>query len=240
MPPARQTAQKLMWYFLSRFDESPVARHRTRRQYQRVDYDVAFVIDSSGSIPKSSFFNGLLALRMLIDRAQADTRYAGVMFSTDAQVHFKYSSPEVAKRELRKMRHMSGWTNTQQALLKCKDDLVESNTSNARPYARKRALIITDGQSNMNETLTLVRALELKQRMVEIFVVAIGDYIPGIHEVVGLASSTDAHLYRVTDYEGLVRVVKLIPRLKKEDTWLADMYQGSQRNRHRRQHRRRH
>lgn len=226
-----------MWNFLGRYDRLVGRRSKRQASYEppKIDYDVAFIIDSSGSISERKFKEGLLALGMMIDRAQPDTLYSAVVYSTSADVSFKFTNATFAKLELQRLTYMKGWTNTQEALLKCRTDLIESDTSNARPRSRKRLLIVTDGQSNVHSRKTLHRALELKRLLVEIFVVAVGDYIPGINEVVGLASSTDAHLYRVENFEGLIRVMKLIPPFKKENTWLSDMYDNS-RHRHRHRH----
>ena len=91
-----------------------------------------------------------------------------------------------------------------------------------------RVLIVTDGQSNVDKQKTLYRAFQLKSTGTEIFVIAVGDYLKGISEIVGLASSTDAHLYRVKDVKGLLRVVRMIPpwNIIKEyirQSWLNSM-----------------
>ena len=59
--------------------------------------------------------------------------------------------------------------------------------------------------------MTLFKAFNLKQDGVEIFVVAVGGFSFGIQEILGLASSTDRHLFRVLDMDGLIEVTNLIP-----------------------------
>ena len=54
-------------------------------------------------------------------------------------------------------------------------------------------------------------AFRLKHLGVQIFVVAVGEYLDGLQELVGMASTTFAHMYRVADMEGFARLVKLIP-----------------------------
>lgn len=75
----------------------------------------------------------------------------------------------------------------------------------------KNVLLVTDGLSNMGKEMTLFKAFGLKNDGVEIFVVAVGGFTFGIEEIIGLASSTDRHLYRVRDFEGLIEVTNLIP-----------------------------
>ena len=98
------------------------------------------------------------------------------------------------------------------------------------PLAFKRILIVTDGQSSVEKEKTLFVALKLKMMAIEIFVVAVGDYIKGIHELVGLASSSDAHIYRVKSIKDFVRIVKLIPTRNvlrvKQNRWISQMNKG--------------
>ena len=90
-----------------------------------------------------------------------------------------------------------------------------SSNVGTRFRAFKRALILTDGQSNVNKVRTLYNAFLLKESGVEVFVIAVGKYLQGISEIVGLASSTDAHLYRVKSLKDLLKVVKMIPNWRK-------------------------
>lgn len=74
-------------------------------------------------------------------------------------------------------------------------------------------LIVTDGQANIKKQLSLIRkqprapalekALKLKQSGIEVFVVAVGEYLDGIEELSKMASSPNAHMYRVEDMNGL-------------------------------------
>ena len=82
------------------------------------------------------------------------------------------------------------------------------------PAGPKNVLLVTDGLSNMGKELTLFKAFNLKDDGVEIFVVAVGGFSFGMQEILGLASSTDRHLYRVLDMESFVQVANLIPSLQ--------------------------
>ena len=64
----------------------------------------------------------------------------------------------------------------------------------------------------MGKEMTLFKAFSLKSDGVEIFVVAVGGFRFGIEEIIGLASSTDKHIYRVRDFNGLKEVIGYIPR----------------------------
>ena len=129
---------------------------------------------------------------------------------------------------LRQIPFEAGKTNTQDALKMCRKKLVYSKISNARPGVSKRVLIVTDGQSNVDKQKTLYEALQLKNAGIQVFVIAVGKYLKGIAEIMALASSTDAHLYRVADSQGLLKVVRLIPswhiiKSYMQRTWLNIM-----------------
>ena len=79
-----------------------------------------------------------------------------------------------------------------------------------RPGARKIAILITDGQSNVDPTKTIPNAELLKASGVEIFVIAVGNYKTGISEIVKIASPDPKdHVFRVTNMNGLLHVTEL-------------------------------
>lgn len=94
----------------------------------------------------------------------------------------------------------------------------------ARQGGFRRILPVTDGQSNINRAETIPSAEQLKLLMgVEVFVIAVGEYLEGIKEMVQMASSTDAHMYRVLNMRGLDEVIKLIPDVGQK-TWIEETF----------------
>lgn len=85
--------------------------------------------------------------------------------------------------------------------------------------------MVTDGQSNIKKDLVKFNANRLKSMGVEVFVIAVGEYLEGIKEMVEIASSTDAHMYRVANMRGLVNVVKLVPAVNRP--WFEHIFGGS-------------
>ncbi len=72
-------------------------------------------------------------------------------------------------------------------------------------------MLVTDGQSNVDDHLTIPKADALKLSGVDIYVVAVGTYINGIDEMVKVASyPPENYLFRVSDYQGFWEVIKLI------------------------------
>ena len=75
----------------------------------------------------------------------------------------------------------------------------------------KRIFLLTDGQSNVKQWATLYKALLIKMMGIEIFVMAVGNEITGINELVSIASSSEAHLFRVSNMTDFEKVVTIIP-----------------------------
>lgn len=158
-----------------------------------------------------------------MERGKPDTHYAAITFSNHAKLEFVFVDKEKAKERLKQIEYRPGKTNTQEALLMALTQLIRSNTSNIRVGSKRRILLITDGLSNVKRHQTLLRGDQLKAAGAEIFVMAVGSYDQGFEEIVGLASTTNAHLYRVAHMKGFIKVIKLIPILDKnrEKFWLS-------------------
>lgn len=208
VPKESVTAKKIERFFIQN-------KGRHRRSVDQTFYDVVLVFDASNSIRKRDFYRGVKALESLIDKASPNTHYAAVTYSHKAKVDFSFTDPQTAKYNLHTTIHFIGHkTNTQEAFEKCRTELFQNKNSNLRPRAKKRVLLLTDGNSNMNIHLTLYRAFQLKMLGVEMFVIGVGNYMPGIHELVGIASSTNRHLFRVRDTLSLLDIARLIPPWK--------------------------
>ena len=80
-----------------------------------------------------------------------------------------------------------------------------------RVLSKKIVLLVTDGQSNVKRYLTVPNANALKSIGVEIFVVAVGQYIYGIDELVNVASNPpEHHVFRTRSLNKFYDVVKLV------------------------------
>ena len=82
-----------------------------------------------------------------------------------------------------------------------------------RSTGTKWVFLVTDGSSNIDAHLTIPNADALKANGVRIFVVAAGNAISGIDEIVKVASHPPQdNLLRVANLDGLWDVVKLAVR----------------------------
>ena len=72
-------------------------------------------------------------------------------------------------------------------------------------------MLVTDGQSNIQKQMTVPNARILKNSGVKIYVIAVGNSINGINEMVKVASpQPEDHIFRVKTMSGFLEVVKLI------------------------------
>lgn len=213
IPSPKETAKKIMKYFLHR--QGNLTTTRIKRQasvaHNRTN-NVIYVVDSSNSIRVENFKKGLRALVYLTERASPQTLYAVVNFATEATILTpKFISMNETIALLPTVQRKAGLTNTQEALQACREKLFENQRSGFDPEGFKNVLLVTDGLSNIGKEMTLFKAFNLKNVGVEIFVVAVGGFTFGIQEIIGLASSTDKHLFRVLDFDGLIEVTNYIP-----------------------------
>lgn len=208
----------------------PFLRHKpTRHPYSlypmSVDdtrvYDAVFIIDDSGSIPLDDFKKGLEALRKMIERAQLEnpgSKFAAIKFSDQAKLLFNFVSPGQAKRKLLKVARSAGMTNTQDALKMARRDLfLNPATSGHRHFASRLAMVVTDGQSNIQSDQTVVQASELKKIGTEVLVLAVGNFgASGRKEINSIASyPPQENVFNLDNYGDMLAVVKMAVKISK-------------------------
>ena len=219
IPPALETAKKLYKNFLG-----GKTRRIHKRQILGNYFDVILVIDSSSSVSSGEFAKGLLAMQDLVGKSRNDTNYAAITYATRSKIQFNFSSNVEAAGKLHAIKRSGGKTNTQDALKRCQD-VYAGDQYGARQGSFRRILVVTDGQSNIKREETIPSAFQLKLLGVEVFVIAVGEYLEGIQEMVQMASSTDAHMYRVMNMSGLVEIIKLIPE-REQRPWIDEIFGG--------------
>ncbi|XP_015750423.1 PREDICTED: integrin alpha-D-like isoform X2 [Acropora digitifera] len=209
VPSAQTTANKFVKNFLH-LSPSTVTKRQTYVE------DVVAVLDGSGSIGHCEFEKGKTALSYLMGSAQrsnptTDTQYAAVTFASSATVNFKFLKYAAAAANIMRIRYPGGWTNTQAGLNEALKLFLNSG-SGVRPVGRRAVLLITDGASSSNHHWTIAKAAALKQNGVSIYVIAVGGaFMSGIDEMVKVASwPPQNHLFRVSDLNGLLTVIKLV------------------------------
>ncbi|XP_068686892.1 vitrin-like [Montipora capricornis] len=208
VPAPNVTATKLMVNFLHL---SPCNTSSLVKRQAPLFEDIVLVLDGSGSVGKCEFNKGKKALHYMAGLAaesQYDTKYAAVTFATSAVINFNFTHYSIAANKTLQISYPGGLTNTQEGLLLARNLFV--NPSGQRPNSREMVFLVTDGQSNVQRQLTVPRATALKKLGVQIFVVAVGNQIHGIDEMVRVATSPpEQFLFRVTKLTQFWEIVKL-------------------------------
>ena len=71
-------------------------------------------------------------------------------------------------------------------------------------------LLVTDGHANVEQDLVIPQANALKKSGVKIYVVAVGEKMDGLEEMVKVASEPkEKYLYRVKSFTGFLQIVQL-------------------------------
>ena len=170
-----------------------------------------FIIDDSGSIPLDQFNKGLSAIRLLIENAVRFTNFAAIKFSNRANLLFNFVSPDQAKTKLLNVAQNRGMTNTQDALKMAKDLFQNPAASSHRRYANKLAVVVTDGNSNIEEYQTVRQASELRDTGTRVMVIAVGRYgDSGRKEMTDIASNPARdNFFNVDDFDDMYQVIHM-------------------------------
>ncbi|XP_076438556.1 uncharacterized protein LOC143277563 [Babylonia areolata] len=165
--------------------------------------DLAFLMDSSGSIMTSDY---LLQLNFVAEVVKAlpvgpdRVQVANVVFGTIAEVAFNfstYSDKQDIIDDIKNTDKDNGGTNTPTALNLTRT-VVFDPANGARPGARKVAVLLTDGES-YDFNLTVQEAEKLRSEGVIVFAIGIG-YI-NLQELLAVASQpVCSHVYVLDNY----------------------------------------
>lgn len=171
------------------------------RRCSNRQYDVLFILDLSGSV-NQVYDISIVFIKQIVYGLEfrfGRSRAALISFADDAQVDFFLNTHEDQRDILTAIAftRAGGRTNTQAALQLARDEVFQGRNGD-RSGVQDRVFIMTDGGSNINPTNTIPNANDLKNRNMEITVVAIGDQVD-INEVNAMASGNgEPYVYRVS------------------------------------------
>ena len=172
--------------------------------------DIALVLDISGSVDdmyrmtRSVARQIVFGVNMQYDRA----RIATVAYATDIVDSFYLNTYEDRESVISAMNYYRnrGETNTQEAL-KFVRQRVFSSENGDRSGVRDVAIVVSDGDSNIDDRNTIPEAERLKDRGVTVYSVALGDN-PNRREMDGIASDPKSeYAYAVEDAGQLESVI---------------------------------
>merc|ERR1719468_1398332 len=121
------------------------------------NYDIAFMIDSSGSVSKRNYRKSLDFVARVVGELKVSkrkTHVAAMHFATSNKVDIKFTD-KISSRKGRVMRairripkYRRGYTHTKKALLKAANQLFCGKKCGTRKNVKKVLVVLTDGKSN--------------------------------------------------------------------------------------------
>ncbi|CAH3154300.1 unnamed protein product, partial [Pocillopora meandrina] len=136
--------------------------------------DVAFIMDSSGSIKRAEFYEERLLVKKLVVQVTATgNREALILFGSSASVKAQLGQYDTAEKYIevvQKLRKKNGRTRIDRAL----DVAVDEVFSSARPYAYKIVIVLSDGVQSKGAKSLRESSRPLRQANVRVLAVGIG------------------------------------------------------------------
>jgi collagen type VI alpha len=165
--------------------------------------DLVFAIDSSGSIRNERFPEVLDFAASIVGEIEVragKTQVGAVKWSDEGEIQFhlnQYKSQQDVIQALRHIQFVGGRTHTSAALRLMKDDMF-TRSNGDRDNAPNVAVIITDGNSNINPELTIPDAIDARVQGIHVIVVAVGTQL-NLLELRGMASQPNANTIITVD-----------------------------------------
>jgi Mg-chelatase subunit ChlD len=173
--------------------------------------DLVYVLDDSTSIAERNYW---ITKQFAIDVMKGltigpeGTRIGMVTYSTRAWTRWQlgeYETEEELEDAIWSISKIGGNTNTAEGLLHAQRIFEQSS----RPSVKHIVVILTDGESNINKTGTLLQAEDMHRNGIEVFAIGIGA-INSV-ELEGIASEIkDEHWHHVPDYTALTHITKVV------------------------------
>uniref|UniRef100_A0A0B7BC59 Uncharacterized protein n=1 Tax=Arion vulgaris TaxID=1028688 RepID=A0A0B7BC59_9EUPU len=188
--------------------------------------DVIFVLDSSGSVGELNFAlmkNFTFSTVRDLEIDSGFFRVGIISFSDTSRIDFHLNT-YTTKREIydavERINYVYGHTHTAEALRRVRTEMFTSRNGD-RLDVPNVLVVVTDGQSNVNNHETLPEARELKSIGVTIISVAIG--LEDQSELRGLTSPpVEDNLIEVSNFEDLRKLSHLIVKPLCSDANLCD------------------
>lgn len=177
---------------------------------KNVQYDLAFILDTSSSVGKENFEKIRQWVANLVDSfdvAPDKTRVAVVRYSDRPTTEFnlaRYRTLEDVKRAARNIRYLGGNTMTGDAISYTTSNIF-TERNGARPIARgiqRVAILLTDGRS---QDYVLEPSKAAAKAGIRMFAVGIGEALRVELEEIA-AEPKNAHVFHVTDFNAIDKI----------------------------------
>ncbi|XP_069108499.1 cartilage matrix protein-like [Argopecten irradians] len=169
--------------------------------------DILFILDSSTSVGDENFRKMLNFMKDIVRAAPIDSghyRVAVLVFNSNVKVTLlldAIDNQEDLLTYIDNIPYSYGNTNTASALQAMRDTIfIPANGD--RPDAKNLAIVLTDGESNINSGRTIPEADAAKREGVEIYGIGIG--LMETSEIDGISSKPlDTHSFNVDNFDNL-------------------------------------
>lgn len=165
--------------------------------------DVAFIMDSSGSIKRAEFYEERLLVKKLVEQVTATgNREALILFGSSASVKAQLGQYDTAEKYIevvQKLRKKNGRTRIDRALNVAVDEVFSS----ARPYAYKIVVVLSDGVQSRGAKSLRESSRPLRQANVRVLAVGIGTGMA--KNRLRLMTGSDNDVVDVKDIEGYLQ-----------------------------------
>ena len=141
--------------------------------------DIAFLLDSSSSIREPSFEKMLSFLTGIVQHTNVDTGHVRISVATFSQrvfVHFRlnrYTSRDMLVEAISKIPYRYGTTNTADGLKEVRTKVFTAKNGD-RKGVPNILMLITDGQSNVNERKTTNEARRVRRAKIHVTAIGVG------------------------------------------------------------------
>ena len=177
------------------------------------------MLDSSGSISFDFYKLAKKFIRDLVgelDIGEDATRVAIINYSKESEIILQLNSIFDKTNLLEKilnLEHQNGaGTNTQLALQQA-NEIIFQEKNGMRPISKgipKVVVVITDGASNINASLTVPNAMEIKYRGISVVSVGIGDELNQTE--LELMATNLQDVYNVDDYDKIYEIIESLSK----------------------------
>jgi collagen type VI alpha len=141
--------------------------------------DIAFVLDASGSIRVERFPKVIETVVKIVEQFQVsmmDTQFAAVSYSDTFAPQFflnRYVTKQDVELALRRIPFIGNRTNTASAIQYMKDQIF-SPANGDRADAPNFAIVLSDGNSNVNQPQTIPMAIQSRNKGITMIAFAVG------------------------------------------------------------------
>lgn len=167
-------------------------------------FDVAFVLDESGSIDSDDYYLMKDQCVELMERLADKDRVSIFAYSTDVRKVTTFTDLETAKREMKDMWQHEGLTASYQAIYEA---AMEFSTDSCDDMAKKIMILVTDGNDNWSKIGISVAIDKAVEQDIAIYTIGVGSSVDE-DKLSSIAKQTGGEYFGIEEFAQLNDVFK--------------------------------